>query len=93
VTDVVYKFYADKGYNMSLDVFANALSRVEIDPSFPPDLQPYMQKQAEILLADKKIDAVPDWKTALRPDFMERARTTLTPRRIQLNFELHRGSN
>jgi hypothetical protein len=52
-----------------------------------------MQKQAEILLADKKIDAVPDWKTALRPDFMERARTTLTPRRIQLNFELHRGSN
>jgi len=93
VTDVVYKFYADKGYNMSLDVFANALSRVEIDPSFPPDLQPYMQKQAEILLADKKIDTVPDWKTALRPDFMERARTTLTPRRIQLNFELHRGSN
>jgi hypothetical protein len=38
VTDVVYKFHADKGYNLWLDVFAEALSRVEIDPSFPPDL-------------------------------------------------------
>jgi hypothetical protein len=33
-----------------------------------------MQQQAEILHADKKINAIPDWKTALRPDFMERAR-------------------
>lgn len=40
VTDVVYKFHADKGYNLCLDVFAEALSRVEIDPRFPPDLQP-----------------------------------------------------
>jgi len=75
VADVIYKFYADKGYNMSLDTFAKALSRVEVNPSFPRDLQPYMQQQAEILLADKKINAIPDWKTALRPDFMERART------------------
>jgi hypothetical protein len=59
---------------MSLDTFARALSRVEVNPGFPRDLQPYMQQQAEILLADKKISAIPDWKTALRPDFMERAR-------------------
>jgi len=75
VADVIYKFYADKGYNMSLDTFAKALSRVEVNPSFPRDLQPYMQQQAEILLADKKINTIPDWKTALRPDFIERART------------------
>src|SRR5215471_13837253 len=74
VADVIYKFYADKGYNMSLDTFRTALSRVEVNPGFPRDLQPYMQQQAEILLADKKINAIPDWKTALRPDFMERAR-------------------
>ena len=69
------KIYADKGYTMSLDTFTKALSRVEVNPGFPADLQPYMQQQAEILLADKKINAIPDWKTALRPDFMERART------------------
>jgi ABC-type nitrate/sulfonate/bicarbonate transport system substrate-binding protein len=74
VADVIYKFYADKGYNMSLDTFAKSLSRVEVNPGFPRDLQPYMQQQAEILLANKKINALPDWKTALRPDFMERAR-------------------
>jgi NitT/TauT family transport system substrate-binding protein len=75
VADVIYGFYADKGYKISLDVFATALSRVEVSPGFPGDLKPYMQEQAEILLKDKKIDAIPDWTTALRPDFMERARS------------------
>ena len=32
-----------------------------------------MQKQAEILLREKKISAIPDWKKALRPDLMEKA--------------------
>ncbi|MGE5367519.1 MAG: ABC transporter substrate-binding protein [Betaproteobacteria bacterium] len=77
VANVIYKFYSDKGYAMSLDTFAKALSRVEVNPGFPRDLQPYMQQQAEILLADKKINSIPDWKTALRPDFMERARAAL----------------
>ena len=75
VADVIHGFYADKGYKISLDVFATALSRVEVSPGFPGDLKPYMQEQAEILLKDKKIDAIPDWTKALRPDFMERARS------------------
>jgi ABC-type nitrate/sulfonate/bicarbonate transport system substrate-binding protein len=75
VADVIYGFYADKGYKISLDVFATALSRVEVSPGFPGDLKPYMQEQAEILLKDKKIDAIPDWTKALRPDLMERARS------------------
>ncbi|MBV9558264.1 MAG: ABC transporter substrate-binding protein [Pseudolabrys sp.] len=74
VADVIYKFYADKGYAMSEDTFTTALSRVEVNPGFPGDLAPYMQAQAEILLQDKKISAIPDWRAALRPDFMERAR-------------------
>jgi NitT/TauT family transport system substrate-binding protein len=74
VADVIYAFYADKGYRMSLDVFAKALSRVEVDPGFPGGLRPYMQQQAEILLQAKKINAIPDWDKALRPDFMEKAR-------------------
>jgi NitT/TauT family transport system substrate-binding protein len=74
VADVIYGFYADKGYKISLDVFATALSRVEVNPGFPGDLKPYMQEQAEILLKDKKIDAIPDWSTALRPDLMAKAK-------------------
>jgi hypothetical protein len=34
-----------------------------------------MQEQAQILLQDKRIAAIPNWTTALRPDFMERARS------------------
>ena len=74
VANVIYSFYTDKGYSMSLETFTTALSRVEVDPGFPSDLKPYMQEQAEILLQDKKINAVPDWSKALRPDLMERAR-------------------
>ena len=74
VADVIYTFYTDKGYTMSLDTFAKALSRVEVNPGFPGNLKPYMQEQAQILLQDRKIDAIPDWSKALRPDFMERAR-------------------
>ena len=75
VADVIYAFYADKGYKMSPEIFATALSRVEVNPGFPGDLKPYMQQQAEILLKNKTINAIPDWTKALRPDLMERARS------------------
>jgi hypothetical protein len=59
---------------MALDTFSTALSRVEVNPGFPGDLKPYMQDQAEILLKDKKIGAIPDWSKALRPEFMAKAK-------------------
>src|SRR5579885_2552909 len=73
VDDVIYAFYTGKGYKMSPETFTTALSRVEVDPGFP-DLKSYMQQQAEILLANKTISAIPDWSKALRPDFMAKAR-------------------
>jgi hypothetical protein len=59
--------------SMAPDVFATALSRVEVNPGFP-DLKAYMQKQAEILVVAKTINAIPDRSKALRPDFMEKAK-------------------
>ena len=59
---------------MSLDTFQKALATVDVNPGFPSDLKPYMQQQAEILLKEKKIAAIPDWDKALRPEFMEKAR-------------------
>ena len=73
VNDVIYAFYASKGYKMSPEVFATAMSRVEVNPGFP-DLKSYMQQQAEIMVANKTIKTIPDWSTALRPDFMEKAK-------------------
>ena len=74
VSDVIYGFYTSKGYKMSQETFGKALATIDVNPGFPSDLKSYMQSQAEILLKEKKIPAIPDWSKALRPDFMERAR-------------------
>jgi ABC-type nitrate/sulfonate/bicarbonate transport system substrate-binding protein len=76
VAEVIHAFYTSKGYTMSPDTVAKALATIDVNPSFPTDLKPYMQEQAEILLREKKIPAIPDWSKALRPDFMEKARAT-----------------
>jgi NitT/TauT family transport system substrate-binding protein len=73
VADVIYAFFTSKGYNMSRDTFAKALARVEVAPGFPSDLVPGLQRDAEVLLREKKISAVPDWKKALRPDLWAKA--------------------
>jgi NitT/TauT family transport system substrate-binding protein len=74
VSDVIYSFFTSKGYKMAPETFNKALGRVDVDPGFPKDLEPYLQHHAEVLLAEKKISKIPDWKTALRPDFLEKAR-------------------
>jgi ABC-type nitrate/sulfonate/bicarbonate transport system substrate-binding protein len=73
VAEVIYSFYTSKGYTMSKDTFKKALARVEVAPGWPSDLVPYMQKQAEILLGEKKIKAIPDWSKVLRTEFMKQA--------------------
>ena len=73
VADVIYAFFTSKGYTMSKTTFAKALAAVDVDPGFPSDLNPYMGMQAEILLKEKKISAIPDWGKALRPDLWARA--------------------
>jgi ABC-type nitrate/sulfonate/bicarbonate transport system substrate-binding protein len=74
VSEVIYAFFTSKGYKMSLDTFSKALGKVDVDPGFPKDLDPYMRQHADILLKEKKISAIPDWSKALRTDFMEKAR-------------------
>jgi sulfonate transport system substrate-binding protein len=74
VSDVIYSFFTSKGYQMDPKTFEKAMGRVEVDPGFPTDLVPYLTKHAEALIHEKKISAMPDWKKALRTDFMDKAR-------------------
>lgn len=74
VSDKIFSFYTDKGYQMAAATFATAMGKVVVEPDFPRDLEPYMKEQAEILLREKKIQKMPDWKVALRPEFFEKAR-------------------
>jgi NitT/TauT family transport system substrate-binding protein len=73
IADTIYSFYTSKGYTMAPDTFANALARVEVNPGWPADIVPYMQQQAEILLRESKIKAIPDWNKALRTEFLKQA--------------------
>jgi len=73
-SDVIYSFFTSKGYSMKPETFAKAMGRVAVDPGFPKDLVPYMTKHAEVLLKEKKISAMPDFKKVLRTDFMDKAR-------------------
>src|SRR5271165_2319343 len=73
VADVIYSFFTSKGYTVSRETFAKALARVEVAPGFPSDLVPDLQRDAEVLLRQKKISAIPDWKKALRPDLWVKA--------------------
>jgi NitT/TauT family transport system substrate-binding protein len=73
VSDVIYSFFASKGYKMAPDTFAKAMGRVDVDPGFPHDLVPYLTHHAEVLLKEKKISKMPDWKVALRTEFMDKA--------------------
>ena len=72
-SDTIYTFYTSKGYKMAPETFAKAIARVEVGPGWPADIKPYMQKQAEMLLAAKKIKAIPDWNKALRKEFLKQA--------------------
>ena len=73
VANSIYTFYTSKGYKMSKDTFAKAIGRVEVNPSWPADIKPYMTHQAQILLDAKKIKAIPDWDKAFRMDFLKKA--------------------
>lgn len=73
VSEVIYSFFTSKGYQMSKDVFTKALGTVDVNPGWPSGLEAYMQREAEVLLREKKISAIPDWKKALRPDFWAKA--------------------
>src|SRR5437660_3913417 len=50
VADVIYSFFASKGYTMSRATFARALARVEVNPGFPSDLQADLPNDPEVLL-------------------------------------------
>jgi len=73
VADVIHSFFTSKGYKMDEKTFNTAMGRVEVDPGFPHDLVPYLTHHAEVLIKEKKISKMPDWKTALRTEFMDKA--------------------
>jgi ABC-type nitrate/sulfonate/bicarbonate transport system substrate-binding protein len=73
VADTVYAYYSSKGYTMTKDTVAKALARVNVHPGWPSDLEDYMTKRAQELVDTKKLQKVPDWKTAFDKTLLQKA--------------------
>ena len=75
VSEVIYGFYTSKGYKMSPETFAKAVGTIDVAPQFPADVKGYMQGEAQTLIKAGRIKEMPDWPRALRPEFMQKARS------------------
>jgi ABC-type nitrate/sulfonate/bicarbonate transport system substrate-binding protein len=71
IVDDVFK---KKGNDLSVKVIKTALDRLGVDPNFRPELKPYLQAQAEMLVKQHKISKVPDWDKALDRSILKDAR-------------------
>lgn len=72
--NIVLAAYKEQGYDVSKTTIARALGRLDIRTDFVPELRAYLTREAEELLRDKKIRAVPDWQRALRGEFLAEAK-------------------
>ena len=75
VADVIYAFFTSKGYKHVARHLPQGARPRRGRSRLPVRPGARLQQQAEVLLREKKISAIPDWKKALRPDFREKARS------------------
>ena len=87
VADVIHEFFTSKGYKMSPRHLPQGARPRRRQSGLPADLNPYMQQQAEVLLREKRIAGIPDWKKVLRTDFMDEG----ARQRLRQHRELRQG--
>jgi ABC-type nitrate/sulfonate/bicarbonate transport system substrate-binding protein len=75
-TDTVWKVFVGKGYRLPETVIQSALGKLGVDYRYRPELPQYLQEQAEVLLKERKIQKLPDWKIALDHTILDRALKT-----------------
>lgn len=71
---IVAAVFKKQGNNLEDSVIKTALDRLGVDPDFRPELVPYLQTQAEVLVKERKISKVPDWNEALDRSILKDAR-------------------
>ena len=62
---IVSKHFSSQGFDPGREAVDLLLSKIDLTPDFTPALKDYLTKEAEILIANKQIKAVPDWNTRL----------------------------
>jgi NitT/TauT family transport system substrate-binding protein len=73
-TQIVLKFFKDKGFEVNEKIIKLMLSKIDVNPDFGPQLKSYLESQSKVLLSQKKIAAVPDWGKLLNGSILTAAR-------------------
>ncbi len=73
-TQIVLKFFKDKGFDVNEKIIKLMLSKIDVNPDFGPQLKSYLENQSKVLLSQKKIAAVPDWGKLLNGNILTAAR-------------------
>jgi len=73
-TQIVLKFFKDKGFDVNEKIIKLMLSKIDVNPDFGPQLKSYLENQSKVLLSQKKIAAVPDWGKLLNGSILTAAR-------------------
>ena len=71
---IVRGVFKAHGHDLPEAVVATALSCLGVDPNLKPQLVPYLQHQAEVLVRKHRISKVPDWNNAIDGSVLKDAR-------------------
>ncbi len=70
---IVFKHFKDQGFTVTEQVIKLMLSKLDVTPDFTPGLKTYLDEESKTLVAQKKIDAVPDWGKLLNRELLQQA--------------------
>ncbi len=73
VAAVVWRAMRERGYDVTEEIIAKALSHLDVDPTVRPELLPYLAEQARTLVELGQIDRAPDWNRAFVREPLDRA--------------------
>jgi len=62
---IVTAHFKSQGYDMKPEVIKRMLTKLDITPTFQPNLKEYLTAESQTMLKQRQIPAVPDWDKAL----------------------------
>jgi len=73
VTGIVWNFYKSQGWKVPEEVISKALARMDVTPTYVPELKNYLTNMAQTLVNKGQIASVPDWNKVLDQQILKRA--------------------
>lgn len=70
---IVANHFKGQGFTISDQVVTLMLSKLDVNPEFSPALKDQFDAEAKVLVAEKKIDGVPDWNKLINNDLLRQA--------------------